>query len=751
LKLGGIAVSTSTAKTTTVTTVAPTGTITTSTSTPAGTSTTSTSVTSAPPVGSNVPFVALNKVTPGKTFDPFFRDSLGLKDNYFTLSNVMSTGSGNCDRLLTSRMPSKYLPTSFLVPSLFCTGTNTLDSASEKRISNVWQSGGPVNGLEGQLVSYQTNIYDAATWEIALALLKVNNGIDYDKTSEFQRAYGSNCSVWSDIDFFNTVMRSGVGTGPILNKTIFTTTPGINFHSANQTQAPGDNGLCYPQRPSEPFRMRAVYGTTWGGLVNPVTQSGGTVLEPVWYGDGGTPIYSGWNDYLPVLGENAWAFFLGPLQYLYIAKNGLGPVPAVSNVSLYDKEVQMALKMLDTIEKMSVNIPVKLANGITKNAIAVLYSPGGVYQKNWFPAYIINGQPPATTGYDASSVSNENNASLFAGLNVLYCTLRHMESKYSGSALQLIQSYEQRVYVLLDGIATYFRYLALCRNTFTIRGTQTSSTFYYFGQGGEYVNGQFYKNDQPALDCQTWVALAFMCAPPSMNMDSWFSAEDSTIVGDYSYQNAIIQGFVAQKYATNSAGIWLNSRKMFGTRLSNPTRNSASGRPLSNTATATMVTDTSNITGVGYTLKAFYGDWLPLNYFAKNGAMVFSEPPGNTRTEINTNVSGEWTAGAIFMCDLLASKYNNAIAKADSISMFNGLQTYVANVLPEYSTKADYQDVGTSTGVSSYAYTSQRINIPFGWYGNAVPSLCSTSWMVMNAFNYNPMCYAGLANSNLIT
>jgi hypothetical protein len=717
-----------------------TGGITTTTASAVGTSTTS--VVSPPPAvsGSNVPFVALNKVTPGTRFDPFFRDSLGLKNNYFTMSNVGQSNVGDPEKNLlgSNVMPSKYLPTSFLVPSLFCDLNGTVTTDSQERISNVWRSGGPSNSIEGQLVSYQTNIYDAATWEIALALLKVNNGILYDKTLEFQRAYGSNCSVWADIDFFNTVVRSGVGTGPILNQNVFKTTPGLNYHCANQTQKPGDNGLCYPQRPNEPFRMRAFYGTVWDGLINPLDRTQ----------------YIGWTDYFPVLGENAWAFFTGPLQYLYIAKNGLGPVPAVSKIGFYDKEVQMALTMLDTVEKMSVNIPVKLANGTTKNAIAVLYCPGGVFEKNWFAAYINSGQAPGTqAGYDASSISNENNASLFAGLQILYCTLRHMETNYSGSTLTLLQSYEQRVYVLLDGIATYFRYLTLCRNTFTPTGG-SPSVFYYLGQGGEYCNGQFYKNDQPALDCQTWVALAFMSAPISMNMDSWFSAEDSTIVGDYSYQNAIIQGFVAQKYATNSIGIWLNSRKMFGTRLSNPTQNSISGRPLSSSTTVNVVTDSSAITGVGYTLKDFFGSTSPLKYFAKNGAVVFeggvSPNTSYTATEDSHNVSGEWTAGAIFMCDLISQKYNNAIATADSVSMFNGLQTYVANVLPEYSTKADYQDVGTSTGVSSYAYTSQRLYIPFGWYGNAVPSLCSTSWMVMNAFNYNPMCYAGLASCNFI-
>ena len=735
ISMGGVIVSSSKNKKTTSTVLTATGGITTTAASSAGISTTSS--VSAPPVpsGPNVPFVATNKVTPGTQFDPFFRDSLGLKNNYFTMSNV---GQSGVNLLGSNVMPSKYLPTSFLVPSLFCDLNGTVTAASQARISNVWRSGGPYNDIEGQLVSYQTNIYDAATWEIALALLKVNNGILYDKTPEFQKAYGSNCSVWADIDFFNTVVRSGVGTGPTLNASVFKTAPGLNFHCANQTQAAGDNGVCYPQRPSEPFRMRAFYGTTWDGLINPLDRTK----------------YIGWNDYFPVLGENAWAFFTGPLQYLYIARNGLGPMPAVSKIGLYDKEVQMALSMLGTVEQMSVSIPVKLANGTTKNAIAVLYSPGNVYQKNWFPAYINNNQPPGTTGFDASSISNENNASLFAGLLILYCTLRHMETNYSGSTLTLLQSYEQRVYVLLDGLTTYFKYLALCRNTFTPTGG-SPTVFYYFGQGGEYCNGQFYKNDQPALDCQTWVALAFMCAPASMNMDSWFSAADSTIVGDYSYQNAIIQGFVAQKYATNSVGIWLNSRKMFGTQLRNPTATSVSGRPLSNTATANIVTDTSSITGVGYTLKDFFGATSPLNYFAKNGSIVFSggvsPNTSYTATEDSHNVSGEWTAGAIFMCDLISQKYNNASAKADSISMFNGLQTYVANVLPQFSTTADYQDVGASSGISSYAYTSQRIDIPFGWWGNAVPSLCSTSWMVMNAFNYNPMCYAGLASCNLIT
>ena len=89
----------------------------------------------------------------------------------------------------------------------------------------------------------------------------------------------------------------------------------------------------------------------------------------------------------------------------------------------------------------------------------------------------------------------------------------------------------------------------------------------------------------------------------------------------------------------------------------------------------------------------------------------------------------------------MVQKYGStAVPKAatDSVSMFQGLQKYVYNVLPPNSTPSDYPNI------NAYAYASERLQIPFGWNGVPIPSMASTSWMVMNAFNYNPFGYGGL-------
>jgi hypothetical protein len=383
----------------------------------------------------------------------------------------------------------------------------------------------------------------------------------------------------------------------------------------------------------------------------------------------------------------------------------------------------MALSMLETIEAMSVSVPLTFSDGTSKTAVMVLYAPGNSFARNQNQYNFLNQK--ATTGWDASDVSSENNASLFAGLHILYCTLLHMLENASNDDRAKIDAYKSRVYYLLEGIAIYFQYLALCSKTID------SQTYYYLTQGGSYMNGQFYKNDTFALDCQTWPLLAFMSMGPKsrMNIDNWWSATAPTITGDYSYQNSIISGFRTTKTAYNSYTLWLNTRQLFGTNLS--------GNAPSTSSTPTKVTSDTGITGVGYTIKKFYGASVTNNSYSKSGSVVFSS---SADCETNTCVSGEWTAGAIFAADVMVQKYGSAVPKAaaDSVSMFQGLQKYVYNVLPPHSIPEDYP------GINAYAYSSERVRIPFGWNGVAIPSMASTSWMVMNAFNYNPFGYGGL-------
>jgi len=88
------------------------------------------------------------------------------------------------------------------------------------------------------------------------------------------------------------------------------------------------------------------------------------------------------------------------------------PVPTLSKIGLCDKEVQMALSMLDTIETMAVSIPVNFTNGTTKNAIAVLYAPGNTFDRNTVSYRLLGNNDGGIGGQnDATDISSENNAS----------------------------------------------------------------------------------------------------------------------------------------------------------------------------------------------------------------------------------------------------------------------------------------------------------------------------------------------------
>ena len=40
-------------------------------------------------------------------------------------------------------------------------------------------------------------------------------------------------------------------------------------------------------------------------------------------------------------------------------------------------------------------------------------------------------------------------------------------------------------------------------------------------------------------------------------------------------------------------------------------------------------------------------------------------------------------------------------------------------------------------------YANRRFFIPWGWYANAVSSLCSTSWSIMEEKDFNPFILGG--------
>eukprot|EP00759_Apiculatamorpha_spiralis_P051067 PhF_6_TR5106/c0_g1_i1/m.7203 len=169
-----------------------------------------------------------------------------------------------------------------------------------------------------------------------------------------------------------------------------------------------------------------------------------------------------WNDYTPILGENAWATLLGTLVSAY---NGTG-----GNVDFIlddGPELSLASQLVTMLPAMSVG-----------DTGSFYYCP----RNTWF----------LNKPNQGSTVSVENQASLLAGL----------------------KAYR---YVLLKKSMTKYRYLvteveAYIDNLERFLLSAYSPSMQYFRQGGTYdpATRQFVwgQGDAPpfAVDCQTWVA-----------------------------------------------------------------------------------------------------------------------------------------------------------------------------------------------------------------------------------------------------
>lgn len=145
-----------------------------------------------------------------------------------------------------------------------------------------------------------------------------------------------------------------------------------------------------------------------------------------------------WNDWLPVLGENAWASLLGPITAAVIASgNNPATVPANST------EIQLATRIIPALLAMRAG-----------DTGGVYYAPHGVN---------ITGNPNA-----ASSVSTENQASLLAGLRAFQWVLRHqehpddlvlvmMESLIAGLEKYLLSSWDPNQGIFRSGFTYDYR------------------------------------------------------------------------------------------------------------------------------------------------------------------------------------------------------------------------------------------------------------------------------------------------------
>ncbi len=274
----------------------------------------------------------------------------------------------------------------------------------------------PRPGLGGDLQTERvnthngTNIYDAATWQIALMLGQSRNHLTLPSG---QNAYtlvaNQNLLLqqghFGDSPYPTAREIRGLSSGPVF----------LYNHQAIDDAARAFVFRMLPRRwlAEDPF-MGTAYARylTIKGLPPFTTEYRAGTLS--------------WTDWKPITGENAWAFFIGPVQ---AATLHYQPDPAHGCIPLHDPALENALRILPTFAQMQ--------------------SPlGGLF---YAPAGTVANQGAELV--DPSFISVENNLSVLAGLRLLQQALQttrdrqpHLnpaEQQRIDQALQLCQTMEK--------------------------------------------------------------------------------------------------------------------------------------------------------------------------------------------------------------------------------------------------------------------------------------------------------------------
>ncbi len=198
----------------------------------------------------------------------------------------------------------------------------------------------PESIIERLMIRYDLNIYDGAVWQIALSLQQ-NPAYQQLVDAQTQRLL----------------------SGDSGNLGILAQSPAFTYNGQSVT----GNGS---------WLLRSI-SEMYGPMTDPLTNS---AVAPAGFPQAEHGLHK--TDFRPVLGENAWATIIGPLQTAYL-KYG-APIPMDS------PEMRLAVSKLQTFEIMQ--------DALTGG---VLYAPTG------------------TSGTQEGGISAENNISLLAALRML--------------------------------------------------------------------------------------------------------------------------------------------------------------------------------------------------------------------------------------------------------------------------------------------------------------------------------------------
>jgi len=284
-----------------------------------------------------------------------------------------------------------------------------------------------------------------------------------------------------------------------------------------------------------------------------------------------------WNDYRPILGENAWTMLTAPLQVAYLKYGSVAAIPD------NDISITLGLNFLPSLPKMLTSVG------------ALYYSPKNTIAFN-----------NSDTGF---TVSTENNVSLLAGLKMLRYVLT--QKNINMDQIPIIDN-------LINKIEDYIK-------------SSYDSTNGFFRQGGAFdYNGQWSWNTGAsdfAVDCQTWTISVL---GPS-KIDSWFGAgttdkiwQTTKQLGGYNYLifDGSVQG-VGYSYNNDAqvfSGEWsfgaINMLRIFTQATGNTTYSGEGSNMRDNISqqlTQTLTINGVDCIGINYANKRY---WIPFGWWA---------------------------------------------------------------------------------------------------------------------------------------
>jgi hypothetical protein len=319
-----------------------------------------------------------------------------------------------------------------------------------------------------------TDIYDGATWQIAVVLGAVNH---HYRTASNRDAFAL---ATAQTRLLSAGIAGASGVRAVSTRSTFL----YNGHKFTDPQNAYAFRILSPVWLSpDPF-----VGSRYAALIT----AGALPRDQPDY----QPGRISWSDWKPVTGENAWALLLGPLQaaFLHYIRDERRPY-----IPVRDLGVQNALHVLPAFAAMQSSV-------------------GGVY---YAPAGTAPNQGKAAL--NPHMVSVENNFSLYAGLRVFQQTLRAEaanEKDLSRTDQSAIQTALKTIDVMIDGgeetrgsatkgLLNFFRTSAWIDGEFVVGGLADDPL-----AAGAWVP----KREPKAIDVNTW-GIAALGAD---RLDQWF-------------------------------------------------------------------------------------------------------------------------------------------------------------------------------------------------------------------------------------